>query len=260
MRWLRGKAASSSLTVSEEDGVRYMHLGGDHIQSAMRLDAPHALELDYTQTMMAFLLFHPRPSECLMVGLGGGSIPKFMHRKFRAARMRVLELNPAVVTAARSLFHLPDDDARLRVEVSDGARAVHVARGRYDVLFADGFIDGEQVPELVSQEFYEAARRALRLPGVLVVNFFGHDRKFERYLRRLEAAFEGCVVCLEARDDGNVIAFALKGMPDSLSWDELFKRAQRLEARLGLPFTRYARGLKRMNRWTRNELLLVPAS
>ena len=128
MRWLRGKASSSSLTVSEEDGVRYMHLGGDHIQSAMRLDAPHALELDYTRTMMAFLLFHPRPSACLMVGLGGGSIPKFMHRRFRAAHMRVLELNPAVVTAARSLFHLPDDDARLRVEVGDGARAVHAAR------------------------------------------------------------------------------------------------------------------------------------
>ena len=132
-------------------------------------------------------------------------------------------------------------------------------RARYDVLFADGFIDGEQVPELVSEDFYAAARRALRSPGVLVVNFFGHDRKFERYLRRLEAAFEGCVVCLEARDDGNVIAFALNGLPQSLAWDELFKRAQRMETRLGLPFTRYARGLKRMNRWTRKELLLAPA-
>jgi len=258
MKWLRRKLVHPEVSVSEEDGVRYLHLGGEHIQSAMRLDAPHALELDYTRTMMGFLLLHPRPTDCLMVGLGGGSIPKFMHRRMRTVRMRALELNPAVITAARGLFQLPADDIRLKVELGDGARAVHAACGEYDVLFADGFIDGDQVPELVSEEFYVAARRALRSPGILVVNFFGHDRRFVRYLKRIESAFDGRVVCLEARDDGNVIAFALNGLPDSISWEVLGQRAARLESRLGLPFVRYARGMRRMNRWTRKNLLLAP--
>ncbi len=246
------------VVVSEEDGVRSLHLGGDHIQSAMRMDAPDDLELDYTRTMMAFLLFHPRPRDALMIGLGGGSIPKFIFRRLPGVRMRVMELNPAVVTAARSLFHVPENSARLRVEVGDGAEAVHAMRAGCDLLFVDGFDDGAQVPALVSEAFYAAAWDALRSPGVLVVNFFGHDRKLDRYLQRIEDAFDGSVICLNARDDGNVIAFALKGAPRAIAWEELKRCAARLEERLGLPFSRYVSGLRKMNRWTRRELIVTP--
>ena len=248
----------AEVTVSEEDGVRYLHLGGDHIQSAMRVDAPDELELDYTRTMMAFLLFHPQPRECLMVGLGGGSIPKFIHRRLPRVRTRVVELNPAVVVAARSLFGVPGDGARLKVDLGDGAKAVHAMDAGCDLLFVDGFVDGDQVPELVSHEFYAAGHRALRSPGVLVTNFFGHDRRFDRYLQRLEGTFGGSVICLDAREDGNVIVFALKGASRAIAWDELRRCAARLEARLGLPFDRYVSGLRKMNRWTRKELLIAP--
>lgn len=245
------------ITVSEERGVRMLHLGGDHIQSAMRLAEPYALELDYTRCMMAFLLFHPHPRECLMIGLGGGSIAKFIHRNLRAVRTRVLELNPAVVIAARSLFHLPDDDARLAVEIGDGALAVRKLRRGCDLLFADGFEDGAQVEGLTSEAFYADAWEALAEPGVLVTNFFGGDRKLDFYLRRVEAAFGGRTVCLEARTDGNVIVFALKGGRDAFTWDELRVRGERLEERYQLPFLRYVSSLRRMNPHTGERLLVA---
>ncbi|CAM9912957.1 unnamed protein product [Phaeothamnion confervicola] len=260
MRLGRRAQPRSGLVVSEEEGVRYLHQGGEYIQSAMRIDAPDDLELDYTRTMMAFLLFHPRPRDCLMVGLGGGSIPKFFHRNLPGLRTRVVELDPEVVSAARSLFEVPADSTRLRIEIGDGAAAVHAMEGGCDLLFADGFDDGAQVPELVSEEFYAAACRALRPTGVLVVNLFGHDRRLDRYVKRIEAAFSGCAVCLEARDDGNIIVFALKGAPASIEWDELRRCAAKLEAKLGLPFERYVSGLRKMNRWTRKALLLSPAA
>ena len=246
------------VVVSEEDGVRYLHLGGDHVQSAMRIDAPDDLELDYTRTMMAFLLFHPRPRDCLMIGLGGGSIPKFLFRRLPGVRTRVVELNPAVITTARSLFHVPGESTKLKVELGDGALTVHAMKEDCDLLFVDGFDDGDQVPALVSEDFYAAAYEALRAPGVLVVNFFGHDRKFDRYLQRIEAAFAGCVVCLNAREDGNVIVFAIKGAPRLIAWDELRRCAVRLEERLGLPFASHVSGLRKMNRWTRQALLIGP--
>ena len=251
------QARRPAITVSEERGVRTLHLGGEHIQSAMRIAEPHALELDYTRCMMAFLLFHPQPRECLMIGLGGGSIAKFIHRNLRAVRTRVVELNPAVVTAARALFHVPDDDARISVETGDGAHAVRSMRQGCDLLFADGFEDGAQVEALTSEDFYAGAWDALAERGVLVTNFFGWDRKLDFYLRRVEAAFAGRTVCLEARTDGNVIVFALKGGPDQIGWDELRERAARLERRYGLPFTRYVAGLRRMNPHTADHLLLA---
>ncbi len=259
MKLLRGAGRHSELAVREEDGVRYLHLGGDHIQSAMRIDAPDELELDYTRTMMAFLLFPPQPRECLMVGLGGGSIPKFIRRRLTRVRVRAIELNPAVIAAARGSFNVPGDSTLFRVELGDGAAAVHAMEEGCDTLIVDGFEDGAQVPALVSDAFYVAAYRALRTPGVLVTNFFGHDRHFDRYLKRIEAAFGGTLVCLEAREDGNIIVFALKGAPPSIAWDELSRCAAKLEARLGLPFERYVSGLRRMNRWTRRDLCISPA-
>ena len=122
MKWGQRAKPRSEVVVSEEDGVRYLHLGGDHIQSAMRIEAPDDLELDYTRTMMAFLLFHPRPKDCLMVGLGGGSIPKFIYRRLPSVRTRVVELCQPVITTARSLFKVPADCTRLRVELGDGAK------------------------------------------------------------------------------------------------------------------------------------------
>ncbi|HKW36510.1 MAG TPA: hypothetical protein VJO54_01730, partial [Burkholderiales bacterium] len=54
--WL---SAGKAIEIVEEDGVRVLQIGGDAIQSAMRLSAPDAIELDYVRAMMAFLLFRP---------------------------------------------------------------------------------------------------------------------------------------------------------------------------------------------------------
>ena len=40
-------------TISEFDGVRYLHAGGSAIQSAIRLAAPDRLELPYTRALLA---------------------------------------------------------------------------------------------------------------------------------------------------------------------------------------------------------------
>jgi spermidine synthase len=104
--------------------VRTLHVGGEAIQSSMRLEDPYALALDYTRCMMAFLLFHPEPHEVLMIGLGGGSLAKFFFRNLRKTRTKVVELDARVVAAAREHFALPPDGERLSVEVGDGAEAL----------------------------------------------------------------------------------------------------------------------------------------
>jgi spermidine synthase len=82
----RAKSGRASVEVSEEDGVRSLHLGGDAIQSAIRLDRPDELALDYTRAMMAFLLFQPSPREVLMIGLGGGSMARYIHQRMPGTR------------------------------------------------------------------------------------------------------------------------------------------------------------------------------
>jgi len=247
-----------ALSVSESDGIRSLHVGGEAIQSAMRIDDPFGLALDYTRCMMAFLLFHPHPREVLMIGLGGGSLAKFVHRNLKHARVRAIECDARVLQAARSHFALPPDDARLATEIGDGAQAL--APQSCDVLMVDGFEDEAQAPGLASQDFYDAAYLALRAPGVLVVNFMNDDPALDRRLRALEQAFGGAVLALPAPSDPNILVFALRGARARLAWTRLRARAVRLERRFGLPFSRYLNALKRMNRYTDDSLLIIPAA
>src|SRR5216684_463067 len=198
-----------AIAVSDERGVRMLHVGGEAIQSAMRVAEPDALALDYTRCMMGFLLFHPEPREALMIGLGGGSLAKFFHRRMRSTKVRVVELDPRVVAAARTHFALPPDDERLKVEVGDGAEAL--TPECCDLLVVDAFEDELHVPKLASSEFYDAAFLALREPGALVVNFMDDDPKFDLALQRLERAFGGAVLAMPALYDPNILAFAFRG-------------------------------------------------
>ena len=220
----------------------------------MKLSDPFALALDYTRCMMGFLLFHPEPRRALMIGLGGGSLAKFFFRSLRKTRVRVVELDPRIVATARIHFALPPDDERLTVEIGDGAQAL--SPECCDVLLLDAYHDEAHVPELAAPHFYDAAFLALEPRGVLVVNFMDDDPLFDQYLQRLEGAFGGAVLAIRALYDPNIIAFALKGMATRVEWDDLRRRAAALEARLGLPFTKYVKRLRSMNRSERGCLLL----
>jgi spermidine synthase len=243
-----------TIAVSDARGVRSLHVGGEAIQSSMKLGDPFALALDYTRCMMAFLLFHPEPREALMIGLGGGSLAKFFHRKLRPTRVRVVELDARIVATARTHFALPPDDARLAIEIGDGAEAL--SPECCDVLMVDAYHDEVHVPKLASAEFYDAAFLALEPRGTLVVNFKDDDPMFDQYLQRLESAFGGAVVAMRALYDPNIIAFAFKGLPERMDWEDLRRRAAQLESRLGLPFPKYLKRLRSMNRSSGRELLL----
>src|SRR5205814_7165459 len=181
-------------------------------------------------------------------------LPKFFHRQLRKTRVKVVELDPAVVTAARAHFALPEDGERLAVEIGDGAQALYPEC--CDVLVIDAFHDELHVPELASAEFYDAAFLALREPGAMVVNFMDDDPKLDQYLQRLERAFGGAVLAMPALYDPNILVFALKGAPPRVDWSALRRRAERLESRLGLPFTRYVSRLRAMNCSTPRDLII----
>jgi spermidine synthase len=251
---LSSRKAKPAIAVSDARGVRTLHVGGEAIQSAMRIDDPHALALDYTRCMMAFLLVHPEPRDALMIGLGGASLPKFFHRYLKRTSVRVIELDERVLAAARTHFALPPDDERLSVEIGDGAQAL--VPECCDLLVVDAYHDEVHVPELAAAEFYDAAFLALREPGVLVVNFMDDDPKFDQYLQRLERAFGGAVLAMPALYDPNIIAFAFRGAPPAIEWATLRRRAEKLEARYGLPFGRYVSKLRGMNRCTAEALLI----
>jgi spermidine synthase len=257
-RWRIHKkvAADGQVEVSEKDGVRRMHFGTETVQSAMRVDDPYALEIGYTRSMMAHLLFHPDPREYLMIGLGGGSTAKWVYRNLPAARTTVVELNPEVLRIARGYFHVPPDDARLRILIGDGAEYLCNNPPAYDVILVDGYDEFSQAAALGTPEFYANCRAALKPNGVLAVNLWGSDPLFHGYVEAISKQFDGLILCLPAEQRGNIIVFGLVRSPNMPKWDELRAIGRQLESQYGLEFVRFVEGFRKMNLHNDKRLLV----
>lgn len=247
-QWRIRRPADDSQTVyiSEKFGVRSLHIGSDTIQSSMRLARPFDLELAYTRSMMAFLLFLPEPRQVLMIGLGGGSVAKFMHHHMPDVRIHAVELSPEVVTIARHCFKVPHDE-RLQVTIGDGAEHIAQPGPKADVVMVDGYDGESQAEALAEKRFYQACHARLNPGGIMVVNLWSGDRQFNEALGRIKASFPAGHLCLPAEKPGNVIAFGFRDRPAPVSWQELQARADALTSRYGLEFARFVEGLRKTN-------------
>ncbi len=238
------------IAISEQDGMRSLHLGSDMIQSAMKVSAPNDLVLGYTQCMMAFLLFHQNPKTIHMIGLGGGSLAKFVYHYLPNSSVTVVEINPQIVATAYNHFELPSENKRFNIHIGEGADHVANHPLSMDVLMIDGFDDDCQVPTLCNQEFYNQTREALNKNGILVVNLLSRDKHLGTYLRRIESSFNSHVVAMLSEIRGNLLVFAFKHSPGKLAWKTLRVRAKTLEKAYPLPFTDFISKLRKYN--TRN--------
>ncbi|WP_415301942.1 spermidine synthase [Alcaligenes sp. SJTW-7] len=220
------------VTISEHEGVRYLHLGSAWVQGAMRLAAPDQLELHYIRQMMIWTLFQHAPQRIAQLGLGAGSLTRFCYLHFPQARIDAVEINPEVVRANRLLFHLPPDDERLSVHTVDALDYLDALHGELDVLQVDVYSDQAEHPALESQDFYLACRRALGPQGLLTVNLLGSELVHARNLHALQKSF-AAVVWLPETHDGNLVALAFVD-PPQIDFDDLYKRADQIQATLGL--------------------------
>lgn len=187
-----------------------LHFSICEVQSRMQVRHPDALDLEYTRTMMGFLLFHPAPRQLTMIGLGGGSLAKFCHRHLPHTVIRAVEINPHVI-ALRDTFHVPPDGPRFAVVRGDGATVVREAAVPCDVLLVDGY-DSDGLPSrLGTARFYDDCHDALEPGGVLAVNLHAGHHRFDILVDRMRRSFGGNVLLVDATDRSNTIVFAFKG-------------------------------------------------
>ena len=196
--------------IHETPQSKALHFSICEVQSRMQRRNPDALDLEYTRTMMGFLLFHPAPRQLTMIGLGGGSLAKFCHRHLPHTAIRAVEINPHVI-ALRDTFHVPPDGPRFTVVHGDGATVVREAAVPCDVLLVDGY-DSDGLPlRLGTARFYDDCHAALEPGGVLAVNLHAGHHRFDVLVDRMRRSFGGNVLTVDATDRSNTIVFAFKG-------------------------------------------------
>jgi spermidine synthase len=233
-------------TISEGDGVRYLHLGTPWIQGAMRIRKPLKLELDYIQRMMAWLLLRDPDTlahtRTLQLGLGAAAITKYCHAVLKLPTT-VVELNPQVIHVCRQWFHLPPDDDRLTVVQGDAAAYVNdpANLGSVDALCVDLYDHEAASPVLDDEDFYRACWQVLDDGGVMTVNLFGREASFDRSAVSIAAAFGvDCMAMLKPTPEGNVVVLAWKSV--TLPPREILQaRAEILQSRWDLPAKKWVK-------------------
>ena len=212
-------SAFDSPFVFSADGHKSLYFTLDQLQSRMCSAHPDQLEVDYTRTMMGFLLFNSRPARIAMIGLGGGSLLKFCYRHLPNSQLTMVEINPKVI-ALRHEFEVPEDAQRIELVCADGADFVRDAAANnpigYDVLLVDGFDSEGLAPSLCSQRFYNDCYQALSQQGVMVANLHHDDPKHALFTARIRLAFDGNLLEVASQEKSNSILFARKGSPISI--------------------------------------------
>lgn len=226
-----------SIDISEQSGVRYLHFGSSWIQGAMRIARPWNLELEYTREMMASLLLRDEarwPRRVLLIGLGAASLTKFLYRYRPLAHLTIVEIEPAVVAAARQFFRLPEDDKRINLVIGDGVEYVLGADKKFDLILVDGFDERAHPGGLNTLPFYQACRTRLSDDGLLAVNLLGLSRGVMGGFAHILNAFEDRALMFPSCESGNTIAFAAEGDAIAISLNDMKENALALKEETGL--------------------------
>lgn len=246
--------------VTETNGIRSLHLGTVTIQSSMKVSAPFALALAYTRGIMGFLLFSDHTKNVLSIGLGGGSVPKYIWQNCPQIAQTVIEINPQIINIARSHFYVPDNDERLTIIEGDGIEYLAKHSNSSDVLLIDAF-DNMGIPlNFCSQDFFDSCASVLKTGafsnnGIFAINLWGSDKNFDIYLQRIEQSFENRVLMLPTGKPGNIVVFGFKKLPD-LRIAFLRERARLLELSHKIEFLNFVEKMCEHNPHNKKQFFL----
>jgi spermidine synthase len=231
------ESAYSTIVVSQDDdGLRTLSFGRDGArQSVVKVGDPDHLELPYVRAMLASLTMVRDPERLLIVGLGGGSLPMFLHRHYPGATIDVVDIDPMVVEVARDYFGFRED-ARLRAHVQDGRTFIEECREPYDLILLDAFGSDSIPRHLTTREFLEAVRRALTPGGMAVANLWsrGSNPLYDSMVRTYEVVFARLYL-LDVPGAGNIILFALPRR-DPFTRDALEETGRELSRKWAVDF------------------------
>ncbi len=226
------------IRIEEDDEARYMYFDRT-LQSAMNLKDPTALRLIYSRYTSIGLAFRPDAKKILIIGLGGGSIPKKLQKEFPSLEVDVVEIDPEVIQMAKNQFNVRDGK-NLRLYAQDGRLFLTRTTSLYDIILIDAYYADAMPFHLATREFFELAQRKLTSNGIIVANLIsavtGPSGKIARaFVKTQRQIFPQTYVFAARRADNvsidtiqNVIVIATKDK-QRLDIKEIVKRATALD-------------------------------
>lgn len=124
----------------------------------------------YVNYVTSAASIYPRDSRSLVLGLGGGIIPRQM-AQYAGHRVDAVELDERIIDISKQYFGLKGTGVKMYAD--DARRFVKSATKKYDFIVMDIF-NGEILPSHgLSKEAFEDVKHILSPNGLVVINFNG---------------------------------------------------------------------------------------
>jgi spermidine synthase len=221
-----------------EDG-RYRWLRADNIwHTQMALKDPNGRGLPYTDYVDLAFLYNPNIHNVLVIGLGGGTVPKRFVRDYPQVTVDCVEIDPAVISIARRYFYV-EPGRRLKIHESDGRQFLRKMTGTWDLILLDAYYSDTVPFFLTTREFFTLAKSHLNPGGILVNNVVGQATgprsEFFRSVYKTMAGVFPEISAVTVADSGtdwlNIEVFGLNSR-GRVSLADLRKRASQLKGKL----------------------------
>ncbi|XP_023366553.1 methyltransferase-like protein 13 isoform X2 [Otolemur garnettii] len=182
----------------------------------------------------------------LVVGLGGGSLPLFVHDHFPKFCIDAVEIDPSMLEVATQWFGFSQSD-RMKVHIADGLDYITSLAGKgeaqphYDVIMFD--VDSKDPtlgmscppPAFVEQPFLQKVKSILTPEGIFILNLVCRDMGLkDSVLARLKVVFPLLYV-RRIEGEVNEILFCQLHSEQKLATPELLEMAHALERTLKKP-------------------------
>jgi spermidine synthase len=226
------------IRIEEDDEARYLYFDRT-LQSAMTLKDPAALRLLYSRYTSIGFTFRPDAKKMLIIGLGGGSIPKKLNKELPNMEIDAVEIDPEVVKMAKDHFNVKEGK-NLRIHAQDGRLFLSRTQTQYDIILLDAYFTDSMPFHLATKEFFELAQRKLTPNGIIVANLIsavtGPSGKIARsFVRTQRQVFPQTYIFAARRPDHvsldtiqNVIVIATRDK-QRVDIKEIVKRAKDLD-------------------------------
>jgi spermidine synthase len=226
------------IRIEEDDEARYMYFDRT-LQSAMTLKDPTALRLIYSRYTSLGFTFRADAKKMLLIGLGGGSIPKKLNKEFPNMEIDAVELDPEVIKLAKDHFNIKEGK-QLRLHAQDGRLFLTRTQTQYDIIMLDAYFTDAMPFHLATKQFFELAQKKLTPNGIVVANLIsavtGPSGKIARaFARTLRQVYPQTYIFASRRPDNvsletiqNVIVIATRDK-QRIDIKEIVKRASALD-------------------------------
>jgi spermidine synthase len=225
------------LFVTEDESDRWLR--SDNVwHTQMDLKDPHGRGLPYADYVDLAFLFNPGIKRVLVIGLGGGTVPKRFVRDYPQVRVDVVEIDPDVINIAGRYFDV-HAGPRLAVHQADGRMFLRRSKQKWDLILLDAYY-ADTVPFfLCTREFFRIAKDHLNAGGVFVNNVIGAttgpQSRFFRSVYRTMAEIFPQVHAFRVPESGtrsiNIEVFGVNAK-DAITLDTLRRRAAQMQGKV----------------------------